>query len=430
MWQELPKIKLFKHQEDILEETKDMNKVAYYLDMGLGKTFVGSEKLHQLNKRANLLICQKSLIPMWINHFKTYYKYQVFDGTKSTQLNQVLNSYEKLRPFVLIINYDLVFRRDLKSVFRHDFTLMLDESSMIQNEKTKRAKYILKMHPDNIILLSGTPTSGKYERLWSQAHLLGWNITKSKYNKIYINWDTMYLGIQKFKVVNKDHPYKNVQRLKRKLREHGAVFMKTEDVFELPEQNFIPIKVKQSSNYRKFLKDKYLEFDSQELLGDTALTYLLGLRQLSGMYSKEKLDRLSDLIDSTEDRLIIFYNFERELDEIVKIAKNKIRPISIVNGKTKNLTNYETKDDSITLIQYQAGSMGLNLQKANKIVYFTPPQQSELYEQSKKRIHRIGQERSCFYYNLIVEKSVEERIYRALKERRDYTDELFKSDFD
>lgn len=426
----MTKIKLFKHQEDILKETKDMNKVAYYLDMGLGKTFVGSEKLHQLNKRANLLICQKSLIPMWINHFKTYYKYQVFDGTKSTQLNQVLNSYGKLRPFILIINYDLVFRRDLKSVFRHDFTLMLDESSMIQNEKTKRTKYILKMHPDNIILLSGTPTSGKYERLWSQAHLLGWNITKSKYNKIYVNWDTMYLGIQKFKVVNKDHPYKNVQRLKRKLREHGAVFMKTEDVFELSEQNFIPIKVKQSSNYRKFLKDKYLEFDSQELLGDTALTYLLGLRQLSGMYSKEKLDRLSDLIDSTEDRLIIFYNFERELDEIVKIAKNKIRPISIVNGKTKNLTNYETKDDSITLIQYQAGSMGLNLQKANKIVYFTPPQQSELYEQSKKRIHRIGQERSCFYYNLIVEKSVEERIYRALKERRDYTDELFKSDFD
>lgn len=426
----MPKIKLFKHQEDILEETKDMNKVAYYLDMGLGKTFVGSEKLHQLNKRANLLICQKSLIPMWINHFKNYYKYQVFDGTKSTQLNQVLNSYEKLRPFILIINYDLVFRRDIKSVFRHDFTLMLDESSMIQNEKTKRTKYILKMHPDNIILLSGTPTSGKYERLWSQAHLLGWNITKSKYNKIYVNWDTMYLGVQKFKVVNKDHPYKNVQRLKRKLREHGAVFMKTEDVFELPEQNFIPIKVKQSSNYRKFLKDKYLEFDNQELLGDTALTYLLGLRQLSGMYSKEKLDRLSDLIDSTEDRLIIFYNFDHELDEIIKIAKNKIRPVSIVNGKTKNLTNYETKDDSITLIQYQAGSMGLNLQKSNRIVYFTPPQQSELYEQSKKRIHRIGQERPCFYYNLIVEKSVEERIYRALKERRDYTDELFKSDFD
>lgn len=29
----MSKIKLFKHQEDILEETKDMNKVAYYLDM-------------------------------------------------------------------------------------------------------------------------------------------------------------------------------------------------------------------------------------------------------------------------------------------------------------------------------------------------------------------------------------------------------------
>lgn len=29
----MSKIKLFKHQEDILEETKDINKVAYYLDM-------------------------------------------------------------------------------------------------------------------------------------------------------------------------------------------------------------------------------------------------------------------------------------------------------------------------------------------------------------------------------------------------------------
>ena len=38
-------MQLFPHQPKALDETRDFNRVAYYLDMGLGKTFVGSEKL-------------------------------------------------------------------------------------------------------------------------------------------------------------------------------------------------------------------------------------------------------------------------------------------------------------------------------------------------------------------------------------------------
>lgn len=393
--------------------------------MGLGKTFVGSEKLHRLGASQNVLICQKSLISMWLNHFKTYYNYQVYDGSQPKQLETVLEN--KLDNFILVINYDLVFRRPkLKRAFK-DYTLMLDESSMIQNDRSKRSRFILGMKPTNVILLSGTPTSGKYENLWSQAKLLGWDITKTAYNKTYINWRDIYLGPKKLKVVDRLNPYKNVQRLKRKLREHGAVFMKTEEVFELPEQNFIPIKVKPSKVYQHFLEDKWVAVNATtELLGDTTLTYRLGLRQLSGVYSKEKLQAMKDLIESTDDRLIVFYNFTSELNELKKLTK---KPTSIVNGEVKDLNNYETKDNSITFIQYQAGSMGLNLQKANKIVYFTPPEKSDLYEQSKKRIHRIGQKRACFYYNLIVKDSVEERIYKALKERRDYTDELFIDEY-
>ena len=94
----------------------------------------------------------------------------------------------------------------------------------------------------------------------------------------------------------------------------------------------------------------------------------------------------------------------------------------------KDLTAYENSEDSVTLIQYQAGAMGLNLQKANKIVYFTPPLSSEIFEQSKKRIHRIGQERTCFYYYLICRSSIEEKIYRTLEMRKDYTERLFENE--
>jgi len=69
--------------------------------------------------------------------------------------------------------------------------------------------------------------------------------------------------------------------------------------------------------------------------------------------------------------------------------------------------------------------MGLNLQKANKIIYFTLPERSDLFEQSKARIHRIGQNRPCFYWIMTCEGSVEEMIHQTLQERKDFTDDLF-----
>ena len=147
---------------------------------------------------------------------------------------------------------------------------------------------------------------------------------------------------------------------------------------------------------------------------------------LCGHYNKEKLNAFKDLVESTQDRLIVFYNFNDELEKLKKIAGLLERPISEINGSVKDLTNYENESNSITFVQYQAGAMGLNLQKANKIVYFTLTEKSELYEQSRKRTHRLGQNQTCFYYIMTCEKSIEENILETLKMRRDFTDELFK----
>ena len=91
------------------------------------------------------------------------------------------------------------------------------------------------------------------------------------------------------------------------------------------------------------------------------------------------------------------------------------------------MTAYENSENSVTFIQYQAGAMGLNLQKANKIIYFTPPLSSEIFEQSKKRTHRIGQNKTCFYYRLICKNSIEQKIYKTLEMRRDFTERLFEN---
>lgn len=405
-------MKLFLHQEQALNQTYEYDCVAYYLDMGLGKTFVGSEKMWELNTPFNLLICQKSKIDEWKEHFEQYYDYKVivFDKQKIEDI-----PHES----VLIINYERAWRRDELLKLKH-LTVMLDESSKIKNENSKQTKFILKLSADNVILLSGTPTGGKYEELWSQLHLLGWKISKKLFLKQFVvqEWDDKN---QKFVIKG----YKNVDRLKAKLREYGAIFMKTDEVFNLPAANANIVKIPSTKQYKEFTKLHILELENELLIGDTATSKKLGLRMLAGVYNENKLQYVKDLIESTNDRIIIFYNFKKEYAALTEMIE---RPISTVNGDLKDLTAYEQFENSITLIQYQAGAMGLNLQKANKIVYFTLTDKSELFEQSKKRIHRIGQERPCFYYYLLTVGSIEWRMKEVLDERRDYTDALFEKE--
>jgi len=415
------KMTLMPHQKNILVDTSDFNRVAYYLDMGLGKTFVGSEKAMQYTNQI-LVVCQKSKVDDWVEHFKKYYDVSVSDLTSKKP---------DYTARVLVINYDIVWRREILHKLS-DLTIILDESSCIKNEKTKRTKIFLgskrpKITPlnfTNVILLSGTPTGGKYEELVTQANLLGWDITKDDYWDKFINYFLMNTGGPwPAKIVK---GYKKVGLLKRELRDHGAVFMKTEEVMTLPDQTDVIHKIKNHKLYDTFQKDLVLSIGDKDLIGDTMLTEMLYLRQLASQYNPNKSAYLKDMVESTSGRLIIFYNFTKEFDEIVKIAKSLNRPISIINGETKDLKNYETKDNSITILQYKAGAMGLNLQKASTTIYYSQPLSSELYEQSKKRTHRIGQNHPCFYHILQTQDSIEERIAEVLVTRNDYTNELFK----
>lgn len=398
----------------------------------MGKTYIASEKMMQLGEKLNLVICQKSKVQDWIDHFKEYYEVSVLDLTKPNAVKNWFNRngiFLGDEPQVLVINYDLVWRRPELQRLR-DFTLICDESGLLMHETTKRTKAVMKLNFKNILLLSGTICGGRYENLWSQLHLLGWKITKKMYWNQFINVEYLDMLDRSIPIVT---GYKNVDRLKRKMKRYGCQFLKTDEVFDLPTQNFQKVFVPTSNEYRKFRKNKIVTFEDPydhengyTLVGDTTLTRMLYERQLCGMYSHEKLKAFEDLVESTEDRLIVFYNFTEELNRLQTVVMSIGRPISVMNGFRKDLKNYEEKSDSVTFVQYQAGAMGLNLQKACRMVFYTLPLSSELFEQSKKRIHRIGQERPCFYYLMICKGSIEEKIMKTLEMRKDFTEKLFE----
>lgn len=120
--------------------------------MGLGKTFVASEKMKDLNENLNIIVCPKSVADTWENHIKQFYsEYQVYKYEIPKDLTLKT---------VIIINYDLIWRR---AEFQHlkDYTLILDESQFIKNSTASRTKFIMKMNFKNLILCSGTPTRWK-----------------------------------------------------------------------------------------------------------------------------------------------------------------------------------------------------------------------------------------------------------------------------
>lgn len=408
-------IQWFDHQKTILTQTRFSKNVGLFLDMGLGKTYLSCAIMERYGTPYNLCVVQKSKVSDFIQMFKEQ-GFNVIDATKKFTI----------QPGVIVINYELLWRRPELAQL-DDFTLILDESSKIMHDTSKVTKFVLnKLHPEHVILCSGSPCNGKYENLYTQCRLLGYNVSKDYYWSRYVNYinDTMIEGytVRHFKRVL---GYRNIEELKSVLTQHGAVFMKSEEVIKLPESIDTTITVKNYAEYRQFVKDRITSIQNTEMVGEYLLTARLRLRQLSGAYNKDKLSALADLIESTGDRLIIFYVFKHDYEEIAKLCKD--RPISYVNGNGRDLSAYETEENSITLIQFQSGAYGLNMQKCNKIIYFDPPESSDLYTQSRARIRRIGQARTCYYWHLI-QHGIEEKIYQAIQNGKDYTDELFRQD--
>lgn len=415
---------LYPHQVDVLGDLYHNKSAGIFYDMGLGKTIIGSIKATSY-KMPILIIAPKSVCLQWLEHFKDWHnEYKRYNLTNKKGLESFITDNDNLK--VGVINYDVVYRRS-ELLKLKNYTLILDESQAISNIQSKRTKAIMKLKFENVLLLSGTPASNSnYMKLYPMLKLLGLNMNKREYEDRYGNWFLMEMNGIKFRVLSKVNSYKNVDELKKVMADLGCRFMRTDEVIDLPQQRFIDVPIKPSKYYKTFVKDGYVDCGEYEYISSSPTTDMLYQRQLCN--SKEKLEMVKTLLESTEDRVIIFYNFNCELELLQQLVSKLKRPLSFVNGKEKNLNCYNKNEDSVTLVQYQSGSSGVNLQKANKIIYYSPPIKSDFFEQSKKRIHRIGQDSKCTYWKLVTTNSIEQKIYNTLDLKRDYTDKLFRRD--
>lgn len=413
---------LYKYQQSIIDHLEPYNRCALYMEAGTGKTTTSSHKAVKYNVPI-IVVAPKAVIPQWVEHFKDNHpEWLLYDLSKKQQLTDFVHAEAQNR--CGIITYGLVWRRpELLKI--SGYTLILDESHNICTPTSKQTKGVMKLKYKNLILLSGTPNGGRYEKLYTQMKMLGYKPNKKQFEDRYCNMFTMETGGVKFKVLSKTNPYKNLDELNTILRDDlHCVFLKTNDVHELPEQRFISVPIAVTKEYQKFLKEDYIDLGDREYIAGSPTDKLLYSRYLCGVDNKNKLDVLTTLLEGIEDRVIVFYNFKIEHDVLTKIIKKLKKPVFTCDGSIKEIDKFKSIDNSVLLVQYQAGATGLNLQFCNKVIYFSPTLSSNLYEQSKARTWRIGQQSKCTYWLLTC--GVENAIMYSLDKKQDYTLKLFR----
>ena len=136
-------------------------------------------------------------------------------------------------------------------------------------------------------------------------------------------------------------------------------------------------------------------------------------------FSSHKFDRLEELINENQRaNTIIAYTYQEELAEL----KRRYPHAQTLDDKNA-IQRWNAGQIELLLVHPKSAGHGLNLQFGGcKIIFLSLPWSLELYEQTVGRLHRSGQTRDVWCYVMLTNKTVDEKIWGALHDKRAVSD--------
>jgi len=195
--------------------------------------------------------------------------------------------------------------------------------------------------------------------------------------------------------------------------------------------------------YEKMKKDFVIEFGDAQITAVNAGVVTGKLQQMAGgwvyetvttasntpgrmnvsqtpvWFSSHKFDLLDELLEENQHaNTIIVYNYVEELAEL----KRRYPTAQTINDE-KAIERWNDGKVELLLIHPKSAGHGLNLQYGGcKMVFVSLPWSLELYEQTVGRLHRSGQKHDVWVYLLLTNKTIDERIWGALQDKRALSD--------
>ena len=451
------------HQKKALSYLYKRDAAALYTDMGTGKTKVMIDLIQSRGFKRVLVVAPKKACVVWEEQIHTHGTRGLFSVLRleNCSVGKSIECLSKIPKrtssrseggiLVIIINYDKVWRQGIGNMLlRKTFGLdcvICDESHRIKSPRSKCSMYLSRLGKTvpYRYLMTGTPMAENPSDVFAQYKFLdpsifGTSITP--FREEYECIDPILTARIGHRILDKTHPYKNLDRLYEKM--FSCAFY-IESSVELPEQTDIvrhfDMPTRTESLYKQLLDEKAAELNGKYLESTNALTLVLRLQQITSGYAQvEDIDtkenavinvdhaRAEALIDLLEqfpegEPVVVFARFKKDLKNIRK-ACDKIGLLhSELSGSTDTLQAWKQGDTQILAVQYSSGSESIDLTRARYCIYYSLTQRLALYEQSRKRIHRPGQHKPVFYYHLVEQMSkgytIDEKIYASLQQKKD-----------
>ena len=449
------------HQLKALEMSWTKETYAYFMEMGTGKTKVLLDNMALLYDQGKidgaLIIAPKGVVNTWYQqeiplHLPDHIEHRAvlwqanITQKQQDKLDLLFETGHQLHIFIMNVEA-LSTTKGVKFAYKfissHKTLMVVDESTTIKNPKAKRTANIIKLSKFTKYrrILTGSPVTKNPLDLYSQCEFLSPshldNGSFYSFRNRYAEMKTMNFGGRQVQIVAF---YKNLEELAEKLKAFSYRVLK-KDCLDLPDKIYmkrtISLTEEQQKVYNQMKKTALAELNGKKITTALALTQLMRLHQITCGHFKSddgetqdlkqnRLDELMDVLEEIEGKAIIWAHYQHDIKKIVEELKKVHGPSSVVDyyGLTPHDERQKNKDafQNDSKVRYlvgtpQTGGYGITLTAANTVIYYSNGYDLEKRLQSEDRAHRIGQHKPVTYVDIIADKTVDQKIVKALRNK-------------
>jgi len=352
--------------------------------------------------------------------------------TKKKAISSIQYDYDMLEPGyeLQVINYESLHKIDTKGV---DIVVCDEAHSMGAFPKpSKRAKMvreIISKRNPYVILLSGTPTPESYSQMYHQVYGIPTN-PFAEYKNFYRFADD-YVRVYSRRIngfMTNDYS-RAKETVLDQMKPYTIAYSQKEAGFKSSIQEEV-MRVRMNpitySMCNRLKKNLVVEGDTEVILADTSVKLMQKLHQMysgtvkfesgnSMVFDNSKAEFIKDTFSGK--KIGIFYKFKEELNAIKNVFGD---------GICTELDDFNSTDKSIAL-QIVSGREGISLRNADYIVYYNIDFSATSYWQSRDRMTTKDRMNNKVYW-IFSENGIEDKIYRAVCKKKDYTITHFKKD--
>lgn len=353
--------------------------------------------------------------------------------TKKKAISSIENDYNLLKPRyeITIINYE-----SLHKISKTGWDLIVvDEAHGLgafpkPSSRAKKIKELIQFNNPYVIFLSGTPTPESYSQMYHQIYGLP-NNPFSKYSNFYkFAKDWVYVVQRKINGFNVNDYSSGKEAIIKMMKPYTISYTQKQAGFESSiDEQILRVRMRPITYTlcNAIKRDLVIEGEDEVILADSGAKLMSKMHQLySGTVKFESGN--SKVIDTSKADFIkfkfegkkigVFYKFKEELNALKSVFGSDL---------CTELSDFDSGEYSVIALQIVSGREGISLRNADFIVFYNIDFSATSYWQARDRMTTKDRKNNKVFW-IFSEFGIEDKIYRAVSSKKDYTLKHFKND--